>query len=201
MSNIEIKTIITGPLEENTYVISKEGFSLLIDPGSDNPIDITHIKKAIGKNKLLAIICTHNHFDHIGGVHCFDVPSYMHKEDIATLDFQKTMSSFVIGVEVILPKDIQELSEHMSVGPFQFQVIHTPGHSKGSSCLLFDKDMFSGDTVFKGTSGRTDLPYSNPSEMKNSLSIILSLNPKIKIYPGHGPFTTVAKVSLWASRP
>jgi len=197
---MEIKTIRTHILKENCYIIHNNKECLLVDPGSDLDIDIKKIKEEIGNMKLQAIICTHNHFDHIGAIHCFDVPIYMHDADIKTIDTQKVLSEFVIQRKLIIPKVIIPFKESMKIAPFKFKVIHTPGHTKGCVCFLFDKFIITGDTLFKGTLGRTDLPGSNYEEIVKSLKLLSSLNSNLDVYPGHGSKTRIIDEKEWILR-
>lgn len=194
---MEIISIRTQVLDENTYLIHNNKECLLIDPGSDSPLDLEKFKKAIGEMKLLAILCTHNHFDHIGGIYTFKVPVYMHSEDINTLKKQVDLAELFINKKLILPKNIIPLSDNLSIGPFSCKVIHTPGHTKGGVCFLFNKHLFTGDTLFKSTFGRTDLIGGSHQEIVASLHKLSLLDEEIMIYPGHGGFSTIKAEKAW----
>jgi len=187
-----------GVLRTNCYILKKDGHSLIIDPGDEPEKIISQIKNF----KVAAILLTHGHFDHMMGVkgilEKIKVPFYLQKE--AFDEYLNAGSlSFVIGIE--LPKPVKPdfvLKNGINnIGPFEFQVIATPGHTLGSVCFLFDNNLFSGDTLFEGTCGRTDLFDSDYFKMKNSLSKLATLNPKIKVYPGHGNSTTIKKELAW----
>ncbi|MGM5481216.1 MAG: MBL fold metallo-hydrolase [Nanobdellota archaeon] len=196
---VTLQTLTIGDLPTKCYLLTEGKSCLLIDPGSDYAADIKRIMSAIGDTELLAVICTHNHFDHIMGAHHFDVPCYLHDADIETLEQSKELSMRVLGLDIMLPEDIRPLSENMTLGSFSFRVLHTPGHSPGSCALLFHDDNFllSGDTLFAGTCGRTDLPGSDETSMKKSLKRLLELPEDLNVYPGHGDSTRLGAEQDW----
>lgn len=163
---MEIKRIITGALDENCYVLIKNKTVLIIDPGDD----YQNIKEAIGDNKVLAVLITHSHFDHIGALR-----SFLTKRSIK-----------------IFKKSNLEEKEY-TIGDFSFDCIYTPGHSKDSVTFYFKEDnvMFVGDFIFKESIGRTDLPGGDTLEMENSIKKILTYDENIKLYPGHDDETTL----------
>lgn len=163
---MEIKKIVTGALDENCYILKKNGTCLVIDPGDDYP----KIKEEIGDNKVLAVLITHSHFDHIGALR-----NFLSKRNMK-----------------IFKKSSLEEKEY-TIGDFSFECIYTPGHSKDSITFYF-KDintMFVGDFIFKESIGRCDLPGGDINEMKNSLSKIKTYPDNIVIYSGHGEDTTL----------
>ena len=164
---MDIKTVVTGYLDENCYILIKNGTCLIVDPGDD----YQKIKEEIGENKVLGVLITHSHFDHIGALRNFLV-----KRSIKI--FKKS--------NLIENKDYQ-------IGNFNFEVIYTPGHSKDSVTFYFkeEKIMFIGDFIFKESIGRTDLPGGSDEEMKNSIQKIIAYEDDIKLYPGHYDKTTI----------
>jgi len=163
---MKIDRVVTGHLEENCYVLTIDNECLVIDPGDDYHL----IKQRIGDNKVLAILLTHNHFDHIGAV-----------ENIIS-DYNVSVHSF------------QNLKEgSFKINDFMFEIIYTPGHTSDSICFYFEKEkvMFTGDFLFKESIGRWDLPTGNYREMKTSLNKIKQYSNDITIYPGHGGKTTL----------
>jgi len=191
---MNITTIKVGNIRTNCYVISLDDVCILIDPGSDDSNDIAEIKDTIGSKKLLAIIYTHNHYDHILGGHYFtNHPHYMHQEDIATLQETCKRTTNHYKINIIPPPKLLPLQKQMNIGPFSFTVLHTPGHTQGGVCLYFptEQTLISGDTLFAGTYGRTDLPFANSQAMKKSLQLLNMLPPSTKVYPGHGKTTTI----------
>ncbi len=163
---MEIKKVITGVLDENCYVLTKNNTAIIIDPGDD----YLDIKEAIGENKVLAVLITHSHFDHIGALR-----NFLTKRSIK-----------------IFKKSSLEEKEY-TIGDFKFKCIYTPGHSKDSVSFFFEENncMFVGDFIFKESIGRTDLPGGDNNDMKESLNKLLTFNESITLYPGHDDETTL----------
>lgn len=163
---MEIKHVVTGALDENCYVLIKNDTCLIVDPGDD----YQKIKEVIGDNKILAVLITHSHFDHIGALR-----NFLTKRSI----------------KIFKRSNLEE--KEYTIGDFTFKCIHTPGHSKDSVTFYFEEDacMFIGDFIFKESIGRTDLPGGNNQEMQESINKILTYNDDIKLYPGHNDFTTL----------
>ena len=165
---MEIERVITGTLDENCYILKKDGKCLLIDPGSDSD----KIKKSMGDNKLVGILVTHSHFDHVG----------------ALRDFLKSNRKLMVYKK----SNLSDLEEK-EIEPFKFKCYYTPGHSNDSVSFYFDEvnTLFVGDFIFKNTIGRTDLQTGNETDMKNSLARLAELDNDTKIYSGHGDLTTL----------
>ena len=163
---MNIKCVVTGYLDENCYVLSKNGTCLIVDPGDD----FIKIKEAIGEDKVLGVLITHSHVDHIGALR-----NFLTKRSI----------------KIFKRSNLEE--KEYTVGDFTFKCIHTPGHSKDSVTFFFEEDnlMFIGDFIFKESIGRTDLPGGNDIEMKESINKILTYDDSIKLYPGHNEDTTL----------
>lgn len=193
------RSIVTGPFQENTHLIRREGFPelLVIDPGDEPQVLIREIQ-AIGNP--LAILCTHAHLDHIGAAAViskeFKIPIWLHREDQPVLDwFEKSFRLF--GLKPHPKPEITNWIKDettISISGIQVKVLHTPGHTPGSTCFQIDDHLFSGDTLFAGTVGRTDLPGGDWDELQKSLSrIIQDVPPQAIIHSGHGPESTLAK--------
>lgn len=185
---MEIRTLTLGMYQTNTYCIVQDNKLIIIDPVSK----ADRIQSLIKENEILVGIClTHGHFDHIGAVddlvdlyHC---PVFIHNDDIdMTQDPDKNYSQ---TKKIKLKSKLTPYTDHMNVQSIEFEVYHTPGHTKGSVCLRFGTHLFTGDTLFKGGIGRTDLFGGNAQEMKQSLRFIRSLNEDLTIYPGHEGIT------------
>jgi glyoxylase-like metal-dependent hydrolase (beta-lactamase superfamily II) len=170
--------------------------SVIIDPGQDGQKVINEIEKDGFIPEML--INTHGHYDHMLSDDQirlkFKIPLAVSKEDSFMLsDANKNFSSLfatpttVKNAEIFL-EDNQEIKLSFTT----FKVIATPGHTKGGVCLLFDKFLFTGDTLFAGTIGRTDLEGSNYQEILCSLKKLKSLDPSLIVYPGHGSSTSLA---------
>ncbi|GHT52218.1 MBL fold metallo-hydrolase [Endomicrobiia bacterium] len=195
---IEVKTIISGSLDENCYVVydSKSLNAAIIDPGEDGDKVIVGIKKGGLKPEIL--INTHGHYDHVisdDAVRAeFQIPLAIHRDDVHMLSDVYKNGSAMFGTSGIVKNHDMLLEDNQKVklSFTSFKVIHTPGHTKGGICLLFDGFLITGDTLFAGTIGRTDLDGGDYEEMASSLSKIKNLDPSLIIYPGHGSSTTLA---------
>lgn len=185
-------------LISNIYLIEKDTNCIVVDPGSkkDNLLDYLNSHNL----NVVAILLTHGHFDHIGGVdklvkkyHC---PVYIGFNDEFFLqDPHLNCSRYASNQEMVLntrPTTVSE-GEILNLLGENIQVIETPFHTDGSVCYyLKDSNViFTGDTLFKNTVGRDDLPTSNPRKRKSSLNKLISLPEETKIYPGHGGFSTI----------
>lgn len=185
-------------LAANTYIaIDDSNKCIIIDPSVDYDGIVLFIKK--NKLKPKAILLTHGHFDHIRGVDrlvsTYKIPLYCHYLDNDLLyDTNKNCSGdyyeqIILKSKALLVKD----NDLINVFGDTIKVIHTPYHTEGSVCYLLVNSniLFSGDSLFKLTVGRDDLPNSVPSEKANSLKKIMTLNDDIKVYPGHGNSTNL----------
>lgn len=155
-----------------TYIVADEETdeAAIIDPSWDLEKVFDALKKNGGKAKY--IINTHSHFDHVLG-----------NEQVAKM----TKAKIIQHKDSQIEKDIAvSEGDVIRVGSIEMKVVHTPGHSKDSICLVLDRMVFTGDTLFVGNCGRTDLPGSDPKEMYNSLlNIVSRLDDKLVVYPGH----------------
>ena len=163
---MNVKCVVTGYLDENCYILSKNGNCLIVDPGDD----FLKIKEAIGEDKVLGVLITHSHVDHIGALR-----NFLTKRSI----------------KIFKRSNLEE--KEYEVGEFKFKCIHTPGHSKDSVTFFFEEEnmMFIGDFVFKESIGRVDLPGGNSQEMDESIKKILEYDDSITLYPGHNESTTL----------
>lgn len=168
----------------------------IIDPGAEPE----KIFRLIGHKGLkpTILINTHGHVDHIGANRDikdkFDIPLYLHAADSPMLEsvHQSELSFFLGAKESPPPDKFLEEGDEIKIGNVSLSVIHTPGHSPGSVSLMGDGILFSGDTLFFGGVGRTDLPGGSWSEMESSIrEKIFTLPADTVVLPGHGPTTTV----------
>ena len=189
---MEIYRYVLGPLQTNTYMLVKDDQVLLIDPASkaEKLIDV------IGDKKLVGILLTHGHFDHIKAVdglyERFDCPVYLHHDDEYLARDKSSGSDFGFNVYISCPT-INPKQGKMSVCDFEIETIYTPGHTRGSVIYIIDDAIFTGDTLFKGSVGRTDLDGGNARDLKDSLRIFKQFDKDYDIYPGHDE---VSKLSL-----
>lgn len=165
---MQIRIIKVGSLQTNCYILVKDGNCIVIDPG-DQFYSIEH---QIGDNKLVAILITHRHPDHIGALDKFEKEYHVPVYDRSNLEEKK-----------------------YEMFGFNFEVIYTPGHTSDSISFYFYEYnfMFPGDFIFKGTIGRTDMPTGSNEEMMNSIRKISEYSDRIRIYPGHGDMTNLGE--------
>lgn len=188
--SMEIVTVKVGILQTNCYILKQDGYAVIIDPGAK----AQRILDALGDSKPLAILLTHGHFDHIGAINDLlihhQLPIYLHADDAELLkDPQLNYSfpkRFVVEVETL------HYPVCFALGPFTFDVVETPGHTEGSVMLKIKDQLFSGDTLFKQSVGRTDLKTGSSIHMKQSLRLIRSMHGPLTIWPGHDEPTTLA---------
>ena len=196
-----IRSFTFNYLEEKTYLVWDESLeAVLIDPGCYRPSEAPELSRFIEENKLKlkAIWLTHGHFDHICGVASFPgVPVYMHPADKPVLAISGDMAT---GLRLRAPDtsfstvDISD-GDELRVGKTAFKVIATPGHTPGGVCFYDETDgvLFSGDTLFAGSIGRSDLPMGDYDSLIVSLmEKIMGLPGGVEVYPGHGPSTDIA---------
>ena len=160
---MNIKKIVVGPLQTNCYVLEQNNQSLIIDPGDE----VKKIEQNL-KYPLIGIVITHYHNDHIGALE-----ELVQKYKVTVYD----VNNLVEGIN--------------NIENFTFEMIKTPGHKEDLITVYFknEKVMFSGDFLFKGTIGRTDLDGGNVLEMQKSIEKIKKYPKDTKVFPGHGDFT------------
>lgn len=181
---MEIKRFVLGPLETNTYLITSGNDALLIDPASK----AEKLIEILNDYNLLAILLTHGHFDHIkatdGLYEKYHCPVYLNLEDEQLARDKHSGSEFGLVSYISCPM-IGLKEGVMNIGPFSFETIFTPGHTKGSVIYVFNDCIFTGDTLFRLTVGRTDLMGGSQRELNDSLKIFKNFKKDYIIYPGH----------------
>ncbi len=193
-----LKTLVTGALQVNTYLLvceeSAEG--LVIDPGGEGERIWRFFERQ--KVALKYIINTHGHPDHILANNYLkeqsQAPIVIHQEDAQMLVApDPLMLAMMPNRYVPTPADIKlQEGDKIQVGKLSLQVIHTPGHTLGGICLLTDGVLFTGDTLFAGGIGRTDLPGGSYPTLINSIKEkLFVLDPSLQVLPGHGPASTL----------
>lgn len=182
----------SGILDENSYIITdeKSGKSAVIDPSFSNAGEIAE------KYDISHILLTHGHFDHIASVEelksLTGAQVIIHEEDLELLKKPLMNLSLVMGMNISVTADCTvKDGEQINVGGTGFTVLHTPGHTPGSVCYICGGAMFTGDTLFKDSIGRTDFPSSSYGAMVNSLKRLYQLETDYIIYPGHEEATTL----------
>lgn len=163
---MDIEKVVVGELEENCYIISKNNSCLVVDPGDE----FDKIKSKIGNKKVLGVLLTHHHFDHVGALkevlECYHTKLY----DFNVLQEQK-----------------------YAIGPFHFEVLFNPGHTIDSISFYFPEKqiMFVGDFIFLESIGRCDLEGGSFMQMQKSIERLKQFSTDVILYPGHGPKTTL----------
>lgn len=198
---MDIKIIPDTQMGENTYVLTKEDECLIIDPGSEEEEILKTIHSLIAGKRLRGVIYTHCHFDHIRGGRYFNIDQYMSEKEIEELPIQSARARSFWGIELKEPQNLKILLEHMTLGKFDFKVLETPGHTKGGVCFYFEKEnvLFTGDTLFKGNYGRTDIGGDDET-MRTSLKELAKMDLKIVIFPGHGEPSTIGDEKVWIDK-
>ena len=195
-----INTYVAGPVQANNYLVvdevSKE--AILIDCSDYVEEIIDYVKK--NNLKVKYILLTHGHFDHVLGINRMNevlgAKVYVHKGDKEqVVNTRSVMMMFGLPTEgVENPKITATLSDagELTLGNQVIKVLETPGHTPGGVCYLIGDCLFSGDTLFHGTIGRTDLPGGSFQQIKHSVKdVLFALDENIKVYPGHGEPTSI----------
>lgn len=197
-----IKKFTVGVLATNCYIIFDEHTkeAMVVDPGYEDEDILDFINTE--ELKVKYIYLTHCHFDHMEGAQWLklkvDAPIIsLDLEDENLRDININLSKPITGhgFSVICDKLFFE-NDEIEVGRYTFRIIHTPGHTSGSSCLYDGEVLISGDTIFSDSYGRVDFPTGNQNEiMKSIKNKLLLLPPETIVYPGHGNSTTIQKFS------
>ena len=185
---INIKTLALGAYQTNTYLVWEENSPtcVVIDPGYEPDTILVEAKK-LGK-EITAVLLTHGHFDHVGGVRELAAetgcPVYLHEAELS-------MPPQMTAGPLFYTNTYGE-GDFVEAAGLSFKVLHTPGHTPGSICLLCENAMFSGDTLFWGSCGRTDLPGGSWTTIRASLKRLANLSGDFDVLPGHGDATTLS---------
>jgi len=197
---MKVKKVVVGIFEVNCYILwdEKDKEAIVVDPGEEGERIIEVIRK--DSLKIRSIVNTHTHIDHIGANDFLrektEAPLLAHSADVFLLQNAELNLSSLTGKDRSfgLPDRLLEEGDEIKVGGFSLRILRTAGHTPGSICLYGDNKLFSGDTLFAGGIGRTDLAGGNLEELQKSIKDkILTLPDEVVVYPGHGPSTTVGK--------
>lgn len=196
-----VLTLTLGPIGTNSYLVWQEGLSpaLLVDCAGD-PNQIQRAAQARGLSIRLVVL-THAHADHTEGLaglkHLTGAPAAIHERDAAMLADPMLNLTEMLGYppETVTAERLLRDGDMIGIegAELGLTVLHTPGHTAGSICLLGDEILFSGDCLFAGGIGRLDLPGADEGEMAVSLRRLAQLDPRLTVYPGHGPPTTIGE--------
>lgn len=207
----QIDCIVVGPIQCNCYIISdsitKQAY--IIDPGAESKELLGYLEK---KNfDLKALLITHAHLDHVGGIEMinssFKVPTYYHSGDrmlYENLKMQADLFGFSLrelqAVQPTVGESTLEHNQNFAFASGSLNVIHTPGHTPGSVCFHAQGEqsfLFTGDTLFEGSIGRTDLWGGNFEQIIDSIqSRLMTLDERLQVLPGHGDSTTIGEERL-----
>ena len=189
---MDIRHIYIPSVFTNCYLLADEdsGALAVIDPGDDISDSLLRFCVDNGWD-LRAIFLTHGHYDHVGGVAALrlafpNVPVYLHAEDSHRDD--RLMPTAGLG-----PLTLLRDGDVVPLGNLTVEVLHTPGHTRGSVCLRCRDALFTGDTLFAGSMGRTDFPGGSDEQMLGSLKRLGALEGDYRVFPGHNEFTTLER--------
>lgn len=195
---MNIECLPLGPLQANCYLVSEEGQTgcVVIDPGGEGEALLAHLQ-ARGLSPALVVL-THGHVDHVAAARQLQQAGAKVALHPADREFVTQPHPFfaqmVGGCEPCTPDEDLSDGQTLTVAGMTLQVLHTPGHSLGSVCLVGEGCVFTGDTLFADSVGRTDLPGGNWSTLLQSLQrLITAVDPQATVYPGHGEATTIAE--------
>lgn len=193
--------LVVGPLGCNCYIVGDEATSeaIVIDPGDDaDGIAASLVERGL---TVTAIVATHAHFDHVLAAQRIreltGAPFYLNAADNSLLDWVPESVRMFLGTEGAEQPDVDRDApegEILRAGEVSLEVLHTPGHSPGSiSLVAHDEAVFSGDTLFAGSVGRTDLPGGDTDAMVGAITEKLFALGDLPVYPGHGPATSLER--------
>lgn len=198
---MQLHGFATGPYNTNCYVLSNEGQAIVIDPGMHAA---RHVQAALEETgaELVAVVLTHGHIDHTREAgdlaRRFSVPVYIHPEDEFFLTDKNGVSvesQVLFDAASMIPiADLRHIEDGqvLSLAGLDLTVRHAPGHSPGCCMLEHEQFCFTGDVLFRGSIGRTDLTGSDPAQMDASLrGPVWSLDDALQLFPGHGPATSM----------
>ncbi|MBQ8881129.1 MAG: MBL fold metallo-hydrolase [Oscillospiraceae bacterium] len=186
---MNIVTLPLGSYQTNCYIAwgDDSNSCIVIDPGYA-PETVLAEAKRLGKS-IAAILLTHGHFDHVGGVRWLttetDCPVYLHKNELS-------QPEEMTAGPLVYTQNYDE-ADMLELAGLSLRVLHTPGHTPGSVCLLSEDTVFSGDTLFMDSCGRTDFPGGSMADMRKSLKRLAELPGDYRVLPGHGPATQLSE--------
>ncbi len=203
-----VNRITVGPIRTNCYIINRERNSeaVIIDPGDDADIIERKIKEL--RLEPVAILLTHGHFDHISATDTirnhFGIKVYAYEKEKEVLNSDANLGTAFLGRKMRFEADgYLKDNDIINLANIEFRVIYTPGHTIGSCCYLAEGEnvLFSGDTLFCNSHGRTDFPTGSESSIVHSITDrLFNLKDNIKVYPGHEEETSIGsekRMNMW----
>ena len=198
-----VQAWVVGAFQENCYLVTDPatGAAALVDPGAEGDRLVRAVRAAERERgvKLEAVWLTHAHLDHVGElaevVEAFGVPVYLHPLDRPVFDYAPRAAA-MYGLpwtpQPVPDRDFAD-GDELALGALRFAVMHAPGHAPGHVVIHGHGVAIAGDTLFRGSVGRTDLPMSSPRDFSRSLARIAALPATTAVFPGHGPATTIGE--------
>ena len=176
-------------LSELTYLVCEEGKALVIDPGTNAQRVLAACKRL--SVTPIAVLLTHGHADHdlgAAGLQREGIKIYAHREEVHVISSKANLSiALGFGMEPFTPDVLVKDDDVLDLAPFTVKVIHTPGHTQGGVCYLLGGKLFTGDTLFPGSYGRTDFPTGDEQDLLCSIAnVLFELPPETEVYAGHG---------------
>ncbi|KAF0197473.1 MAG: beta-lactamase domain-containing protein [Bacillota bacterium] len=195
---MEVVTIRVGKLQTNCYLVINGDQASVIDPGGDAEDILTTLTNR--ELKLKQIVLTHGHADHTADAMVVRrntlAEIIIHRADLPYLGAVDDQMAAYLGLnEPIEPQSFLQGANEIELAGLSFVVLSTPGHTPGSCCLYNESEgvLFAGDTLFASSIGRSDLEGGDPAELAASLNRLKQLPDETKVYPGHGPSTTIGR--------
>ncbi len=199
---MRVQHLTVGQLDVNCYLVScdRTAETIIIDPGDE----AERIIEYIGEERLrpAVIVLTHAHYDHVCAAGdlkaAFGIPIAMHDQDLPVYGSTRTLCVSWGYAPEDFPQPDLFIEEGMEIaaGHVKLNILHTPGHTPGSVCLLGNGMLFTGDTLFRGSAGRTDLPGGDTVMLINSLGRIKRLTPETMVFCGHGDESTIGEEKI-----
>jgi glyoxylase-like metal-dependent hydrolase (beta-lactamase superfamily II) len=194
---MRVRRLTLGPLDTNCWLVDdgEGGPLLVVDPADEAQV----ILESLGGATVEAVVLTHGHFDHLAAVaevlRATGSTLLVHEADAPNITSAAGTGGAMFGFDVVSPPAERVLKEGdgISFGTASLEVLHTPGHTPGSICLYAPGHLISGDTLFAGSVGRTDFPDGDMSAMRRSIARLAGLPDETRVYPGHGPETTIGR--------
>lgn len=191
---MKLHRIVNSFIDENTYIIYENNSCIIVDPGSD----VEKVFSFIEENKIdkVYIYLTHAHVDHIIGVKDiqdkYNAPVYLYEDELDLLKNPRSNLAKRMNLQIEI-NNVTTFKDKLEIPGFEIKFHHVPGHTSGHTMLEVNKlkAIFTGDFIFYHEIGRCDLPTSSISDMYNSLDYLITLNPELILYPGHGQSTTI----------